>query len=105
MSDATIDSIKQSMANAASALSSAASKDDVESLRNQLAGTVARLERVVVERVETDQDRWEEQLATAVEAVGLAVEGVELNRRAMLAEVSAAVRAALGGMLPPLAQS
>ena len=40
-----------------------------------------------------------------MEAVRLAVEGVELNRRAMLSEVSVAVRAALAGMLPPLAGS
>jgi hypothetical protein len=99
LNDAALESIKQSMADAASALASAASKDDVEGLRHQLAGTVARLERALVDRVEKDQDRWEEQLETAVEAVRLAVEGVELNRRAMLAEVSAAVRAALTGVL------
>jgi len=93
------------MAQAASALASAASKDDVEALRNQLAGTVTRLERALVDRVEEDHDRWEEQLAAAVEAVQLAVEGVELNRHALLAEVSVAVRAALGGVLPPLPSS
>jgi hypothetical protein len=102
LDSATVDTIKQSMGQAASALASAASKDDVEALRNQLAGTVTRLERALVDRVEEDQDRWEEQLATAVEAVQLSVEGVELNRRALLSEVSAAVRAALGGVLPPL---
>jgi hypothetical protein len=105
LSDATVESIKQSMSQAASALASAASKDDMEALRNQLAGTVGRLEKVLVDRVERDQDRWDEQLATAVEAVRLAVEGVELNRRAMLADVSAAVRASLTGVLPPLASS
>ena len=105
LSDATVESIKQSMAEAAGALASAASKDDMEALRNQLAGTVTRLEKALVHRVSQDQDRWEEQLETAVEAVRLAVEGVELNRRAMLSEVSVAVRAALAGMLPPLAGS
>ena len=105
LSDATVESIKRSMSQAASALASAASKDDMEALRNQLAGTVTRLEKALVHRVEQDQDRWEEQLATALEAVQLAVDGVDLNRRAMLAEVSAAVRAALAGMLPPLASS
>ena len=105
LDDTVVDSIKQSMAQAASALASAASKDDMEALRNQLAGTVSRLEKALVHRVEADQDRWEEQLETALEAVRLSVEGVELNRRAMLAEVSAAVRAALAGMLPPLAGS
>jgi hypothetical protein len=103
LNDAVVESIKQSMAQAASALASAASKDDMEALRNQLAGTVSRLEKALVHRVEADQDRWEEQLETALEAVRLSVEGVELNRRAMLAEVSAAVRAALTGVLPPLA--
>jgi hypothetical protein len=93
------------MGQAATSLASAASKDDMEALRNQLAGTVTRLEKALVFRVEQDQDRWEEQLETALEAVRLAVEGVELNRQAMLAEVSAAVRAALGGLLPPLAIS
>src|SRR5437660_978187 len=97
LDDTVVDSIKQSMAQAASALASAASKDDIERLRNQLAGTVSRLEKALVHRVEADQDRWEEQLETALEAVRLSVEGVELNRRAMLAEVSAAVRAALAG--------
>ena len=105
LDDAVVRSIQQSMAEAASALASAASKDDMEALRNQLAGTVTRLERALVHRVDQDQDRWEEQLETALEAVRLAVEGVELNRRAMLAEVSAGVRAALAGMLPPLAGS
>jgi hypothetical protein len=105
LSDATVESIKQSMSQAASALASAASKDDMEALRNQLAGTVGRLEKVLVDRLGQDQDRWDEQLATAVEAVRLAVEGVELNRRAMLADVSAAVRASLTGVLPPLAGS
>src|SRR5205814_3862690 len=90
LSDAAVESIKQSMAQAAAALSSAASKDDMEALRNQLAGTVSRLEKALVHRVEADQDRWEEQLETALEAVRLSVEGVELNRQAMLAEVSAA---------------
>ena len=103
LDDAVVQSIKQSMGQAAAALASAASKDDMEALRNQLAGTVSRLERALLHRVEQDQDRWEEQLETALEAVRLAVEGVELNRRAMLAEVSTAVRAALGGLLPPLA--
>jgi hypothetical protein len=98
--DATVDSIKQSMAQAASALASAASKDDMEALRNQLAGTVTRLEKALVQRVEQDQEHWEEQLGTALEAVQLSLEGVELNRRAMLAEVSAAVRAAMQGLLP-----
>jgi len=92
------------MSQAAAALASTASKDDMEALRNQLAGTVSRLERALLHRVEQDTDRWEEQLETALEAVRLAVEGVELNRQAMLAEVSAAVRAALGGFLPPLAR-
>jgi hypothetical protein len=101
----TTEAIKQSMTQAASALASAASKDDVEALRNQLAGTVTRLEKAMVQRVEQDQEHWEEQLGTALEAVRLAVDGVELNRRAMLAEVSAAVRAALAGFLPPLARS
>jgi hypothetical protein len=100
---AVADSIKQSMADAAAALSSAASKNDVEALRNQLAGTVNRLEKSLVARFEQDERKWEEQLATALEAVQLALEGVELNRRAVLGEVSAAVRAALGGVLPPLA--
>ena len=77
----------------------------MEALRNQLAGTVSRLEKALVHRVEADQDRWQEQLETALEAVRLSVEGVELNRRAMLAEVSVAVRAALAGVLPPLAGS
>jgi hypothetical protein len=105
LDSATVETIKQSMAQAASALASAASKDDVEALRNQLAGTVTRLEKSLVARVEDEQDRWEEQLETALEAVRLSVEGVELNRRAVLAEVSAAVRAALGGVLPPLPSS
>jgi hypothetical protein len=102
---ATVEAIKQSMAQAASALASAASKDDMEALRNQLAGTVTRIEKALLHRVEQDQERWEEQLETALEAVRLAVEGVELNRQAMLAEVSVAVRASLGGLLPPLARS
>ncbi|MBV9410240.1 MAG: hypothetical protein JO148_01480 [Acidimicrobiia bacterium] len=101
----TVESIKASMAEAASALASAASKDDVEALRNQLAGTVTRLEKTLVSKVEEDQAHWEEQLATALEAVRLAVDGVELNRQAVLAEVSAAVRAAMMGVLPPLAGS
>lgn len=105
IAEATVESIKQSMAQAASALASAASKDDMEALRNQLAGTVTRLEKALVHRVEQDQERWEEQLETAVEAVRLAIEGIELNRRALLAEVSVAVRAALAGVLPPLASS
>ena len=102
LDSATVETIKQSMGQAASALASAASKDDVEALRNQLAGTVTRLEKAVVARVEDEQEHWEEQLGTALEAVRLSVEGVELNRRAVLAEVSTAVRAALGGVLPPL---
>jgi hypothetical protein len=102
---ATVETIKASMAEAASALASAASKDDVEGLRNQLAGTVSRLEKTLVRKVEQDQARWEEQLATALEAVRLVVDGVELNRQAVLAEVSAAVRAALVAVLPPLANS
>jgi hypothetical protein len=105
LSDATVESIKASMAQAASALASAASKDDMEALRNQLAGTVTRLEKALVHQVEQDQEHWEEQLATALEAVRLVVDGVELNRQAVLAEVSAAVRAALGSLLPPLATS
>src|SRR5207248_1239690 len=77
---------------------------EAEALRNQLAGTVSRLERALLHRVEQDTDRWEEQLETALEAVRLAVDGIELNRQAMLAEVSAAVRAALGSFLPPLSR-
>jgi hypothetical protein len=100
--EATIETLKQSMAEAAAALSSAASKNDVEGLRNQLAGTVTRLERALVGRLEEDQRHWEEQLGTALEAVQLSLEGVELNRQAMLAEVSSAVRAALAGVLPPI---
>ena len=102
---ATVETIRQSMAEAAAALSSAASKDDVEALRNQLAGTVTRLEKTLVSKVEQDQAQWEEKLATALEAVRLAVDGVELNRQAVLAEVSAAVRTAMRGVLPPLAGS
>jgi hypothetical protein len=98
--DAAVDAIKSSMAQAASALASAASKDDMEALRNQLAGTVTRLEKALVNRVQQDQQHWEEQLGTALEAVNLSLQGVELNRRAMLAEVSAAVRAAMQGLLP-----
>jgi DNA repair exonuclease SbcCD ATPase subunit len=102
---ALIETLRQSMAQAAAALSSAASKDDVEALRNQLAGTVTRLERAIVSRVQEDEHRWDEHLAAALEAVQLTVEGAELNRRAVLSEVSAAVRAALGGVLPPLPTS
>ncbi|MBV8160821.1 MAG: hypothetical protein JO265_07850 [Acidimicrobiia bacterium] len=105
LDDGVVEGLRESMAQAAAALASAASKDDVEALRNQLAGTVSRLERALVNRVEQDQDRWEEQLETALEALRLAVEGVELNRQTVLAEVSAAVRAALAGVLPPLAGS
>src|SRR5207249_3658068 len=104
LGDATVEAIKASMGQAAAALASTASKDDMEALRNQLAGTVSRLERALLHRVEQDTDRWEEQLETALEAVRLAVDGIELNRQAMLAEVSAAVRAALGGFLPPLSR-
>ncbi|MBV8981043.1 MAG: hypothetical protein JO086_09110 [Acidimicrobiia bacterium] len=104
VTDSTVENLNRSMAQAASALASAASKDDLEALRNQLAGTVTRLERALIDRVEEDQDRWEERLETALEAVQLAVEGVELNRRAMLAEVSSAVRATLVGFMPPMSQ-
>ncbi|HZY85712.1 MAG TPA: hypothetical protein VFE78_12835, partial [Gemmataceae bacterium] len=55
LDSATAEAIRQSMAEAASALSSAASKDDIEALRNQLAGTVTRLEKTLVSKVEQDQ--------------------------------------------------
>jgi hypothetical protein len=102
LDDGVIEALKQSMAQAAAALSSTASKNDVEALRNQLAGTVTRLERAFVSRFEQEQHTWEEQLGTALEAVHLSIEGVELNRQAMLAEVSSAVRAALSGVMGPL---
>ncbi|MBV8387090.1 MAG: hypothetical protein JOZ68_18180 [Acidimicrobiia bacterium] len=104
LTENAVENLNKSMAQAASALASAASKDDLEALRNQLAGTVTRLERALIDRVEEGQDRWEERLETALEAVQLAVDGVELNRRAMLAEVSAAVRATLVGFMPGISQ-
>ena len=41
----TMEALRTSMAEAAASFSRAASKDDVESLRNQLAGSITRLER------------------------------------------------------------
>jgi hypothetical protein len=95
----TMDVIRASMADAAVALRSAASKDDVESLRTQLAGTVTRLERTFQRRLEQDQQAWEARLTAALEGVRLAVESAAVSREAMMAEASSAVRAALAGVL------
>ena len=98
----TMDTLRTSMAEAAAAFSRAASKDDVETLRTQLAGTVTRLERSFQRRLEQDQYLWEERLGAALEGVRLALEAADVSRQAMMGEASSAVRAALGAILPPL---
>src|SRR5205814_2614481 len=102
LDEQTMDTLRTSMAEAAAAFSRAASKDDVETLRTQLAGTVTRLERSFQRRLEQDQYLWEERLGAALEGVLLALEGAEVSRQAMLGEASSAVRTALGAIFPPL---
>jgi hypothetical protein len=97
MDGQTIEVLKNSMAQAAAAFQSAASKNDIETLRNQLAGTVSRLERAMLTRLEDDQVKWDEQLATALEAVRLTIDSAEMSRRAIIADISSAVRAAMTG--------
>ena len=100
-----IDAIRASMADAAAAFSRAATKDDVESLRTQLAGTVTRLERSFQRRLEEEEYVWSQRLAAALEGVRLAVEGAEVSRQAMLGQASSAIRAALGAVIPPFPNS